>query len=66
MISAEALHAFRQIWKDEFGEEVADEVAVEEAVNLLAMFDAIYRPLRQSDINEYENAYGKRNVGGVE
>lgn len=32
MISDEALLEFKQIWVDEFGEEISDEVATEEAL----------------------------------
>ena len=54
MISVEALHAFRQIWRDEFGQDIPDDVAMDEAVALLTMFDAVYRPLKQAWVNEYE------------
>lgn len=56
MISANALREFKEIWHSQFGTDISDDVAVEEAVNLLAMFDAIYRPLKQEDVDEYENA----------
>lgn len=59
MISDVALNDFKKIWVDEFGTEIPDEVAVEEAVNLLTMFNVVYRPLKESDIDEYEN--GKSN-----
>jgi hypothetical protein len=55
MISDEALLEFKQIWVDEFREEISDEVAMEEAINLLTMFDAIYRPIKQEWVTEYEN-----------
>jgi hypothetical protein len=55
MISDEALLEFKQIWVDEFGEEISDEVATEEAINLLTMFDAVYRPIKQEWITEYED-----------
>ena len=52
MISAEALKTFKQIWVNEFGEEISDEVAAEMAVSVLAMFDAIYRPIKQEWIGK--------------
>ena len=55
MISNAALLEFKQVWLAEFGEDVPDDVAMGEAANLLTMFDAVYRPLKQSDIDEYEN-----------
>jgi len=47
MISQEALEQFKRIWKDEHQEEISDERAMEEAVNLLTMFNAIYRPIKK-------------------
>lgn len=63
MISDEALLEFKRIWADEFEEEISDEVAMEEAVNFLTMFDAVYRPIKQEWIDEYEdeNANGTEN-----
>jgi hypothetical protein len=67
MISEAALRAFKAIWHDQFGEDLPDDIAMEEAVNLLTMFDAIYKPLKQSDVDKYhskcdnkrKDAYGK-------
>lgn len=47
MISKEALEEFKKIWKEEFGEEPSDEVATEEAMALLTMFNAVYKPIRK-------------------
>ena len=51
MLSQKALEDFKKIWQEEFGEKVSDESATEEAVNLLTLFDAIYRPIRKSNIS---------------
>ena len=53
MISETALQEFKEIWRAEFGSEIPDDLAIEEAVNLLVGFNAIYRPLKESDIEEY-------------
>jgi hypothetical protein len=55
MISDAALQEFKQVWLTEFGEEIPDEIAIGQAVNLLTLFDAIYRPIKQEWVNEYEN-----------
>ena len=55
MISDAALREFKEVWLAEFGFEIPDEVAVEEAINLLTMFNTVYRPLKESDVDEYEN-----------
>ena len=47
MISKEALEEFKKIWREEQGAEISDEEAMEEAVSLLTMFNAIYRPIKK-------------------
>jgi hypothetical protein len=48
MLSPEALIEFRKIWREEFNEEISDEKATELAINLLTLFDHIYRPVKKS------------------
>lgn len=45
MISSEALEAFKSIWREEHGEELPDEIAINEAIDLLTMMDVVYRPI---------------------
>jgi len=52
MLSDEALIEFKQIWVEEIGTEISDEKAVELALNLLTLFDKIYRPLKKSWLEE--------------
>ncbi len=52
MLSTEALQEFKEIWKQEFGEEISDEFVMDEAVNLLTMFNAIYRPIKEEWLSE--------------
>ncbi len=52
MLSTEALQEFKEIWKQEFGEEISDEFIMDEAVNLLTMFNAIYRPIKEEWLQE--------------
>lgn len=54
MLSKKALDEFKQIWREEKGEEVSDELAVEEAINLLTLFNAVYRPVKKEWVEEYE------------
>ena len=54
MLSEIALQEFKEIWRKEFGTDIPDDVAVEEAINLLTMFDAVYRPIKQEWSDEYE------------
>jgi hypothetical protein len=45
MLSEIALQEFKEIWFAEFGEEISDDKAAELGINLLTLFDAIYRPV---------------------
>jgi len=54
MVSEKALSEFKKIWREEFGEDISDEKALEEATALLTMFDAIYRPIRKEWAEEFE------------
>lgn len=54
MISDKALKEFKEIWKEEYGQEISDERAVELGLNLLTLFDKIYRPLKKEWVKEFE------------
>jgi len=55
MISDAALREFKEAWQAEFGVAIPDNVALEEATALLTVMNAVYRPLKQSDLNENED-----------
>ena len=59
MISKQALEEFKEVWRKEFGTEISNEFAMEQAVNLLTMFNAIYRPVKKEWMDEYESKHGK-------
>ena len=52
MLSDKALQEFKEIWLEEIGEEISDERAVELGINLLTMFDAVYRPVKKEWMDE--------------
>lgn len=54
MLSAQALQEFKEIWKLEFGEEISDDLAIEEGINLLTFFNATYRPIKEEWVKELE------------
>jgi len=54
MISEKALEQFKKIWKEKFNEEISDDLAMDEAVNLLTMFNAVFRPLKKTWLKEYK------------
>lgn len=55
MLSEEALKNFKEIWKAEKGTELSDSEAMEEATQLLTLFDAIYRPIKKEWVKEYDD-----------
>ncbi|MDD2785995.1 MAG: hypothetical protein PHS79_03825 [Patescibacteria group bacterium] len=54
MISNEALQEFKKIWREQFGEDITDAKALEEGINLLTLFNAIYRPIKKEWADEYD------------
>jgi len=44
-LSQKAIEEYKEIYKMEFGEEITDQEAYEQASNLLRLFQVIYRPL---------------------
>jgi hypothetical protein len=46
MISKEQLEKFKIIYKNQFGEELSDQEALEKATKLLNMMKVIYRPIK--------------------
>ncbi len=63
MLSNKALKEFKKIWKEQFGEDISDEKAAEEGINLLTMFDAIYRPIKKEWVDELEKKDGEQKQG---
>lgn len=60
MLSREALTKFQELWKQEKGEDLSDDIAMEEATKLLTLFDVIYRPIKFADVvNDPANSLGK-------
>jgi predicted Zn-dependent protease with MMP-like domain len=56
MLSKTALEQFKKIWKEEFKEEISDDLAIEEATNLLSLFNAIYKPVKKEWLDKYEKS----------
>ena len=45
MVTAQALREFKQIYKEEFGIELSDQVALDKAERFLMLMKAIYQPI---------------------
>ncbi len=61
MLSQEALSDFKKIWLEEMGEEISDERATELGVNLLTLFDHIYRPVKKKWLEEFPEKTSNKN-----
>lgn len=61
MLSADALEAFKAIYKQENGVELIDEEASEQAINLLTIFNVIYRPVLKEWDKELITAVAKND-----
>lgn len=62
MISDATLKEFKEIWKEEIGTEISDEQAMEEATQLLTLFDAIYRPIKKEWVKAYDDDKSKQTI----
>jgi len=62
MISEQALKDFQSIWENQFGEEISNESAMEEAASLLTMFDTIYRPIKREWTETYDNDRPRQSI----
>lgn len=62
MLSEDALQEFKALYKEEFGEELSDDKATELAINLLTMFDHVYRPIKKEWLEEFE----KKHDNGIQ
>jgi hypothetical protein len=59
MVSKEALQEFKKIWREQFGEEVSDAEALEQATKLLTLMNAVYRPIKKEWVEEYDKNHDK-------
>jgi hypothetical protein len=59
MLSDKALEEFKKIWREEKGEDISDEKAAEEAINLLTLMDAVYKPIKKEWLKDFEDT-GKK------
>lgn len=61
MISKEHLEKFKEIFKKEFGKEISDEDALEQATKLLRLVEIVYKPMT---LKEYETLQKQRKETG--
>ncbi len=54
MLSDKAIEEFKQLYKEQYGEELTDSVAAEAANRLLRLVDIVYRPIPKDWEEKYE------------
>ena len=54
MVSKEALEEYKRIYKDQFGKDISDEKALDQAIKLLTLVDMVYRPIKKDWLEEFE------------
>jgi hypothetical protein len=62
MLSKSALEEFKIIWREEFGTEINDQEATDQAINLLTLFDAIYKPIKSEWVEEKDGECKKDSL----
>ena len=63
MISKQALEEYKEIHKQETNTVLADEVLLDEAINLLTLFDRVYRPIKKVWLQEYGRNHTRSRMG---
>jgi hypothetical protein len=53
MLSKEAIDEFKQLYKEQYGEELNDFVATEAANRLIRLIDVVYRPIPKACEEQY-------------
>lgn len=62
MLSKNALEEFKTIWREEFGTEIGDQEATDQAINLLTLFSAIYKPIKDEWVEEKDGECKKDSL----
>ncbi len=59
-----AIAEFKQIYKEEYGNDISDAEALELCMNLLNAYDAVYRPVKEEWLDEIMREFqGKWTTG---
>ena len=67
MISDKAIQEFKKIWKEQFGEDISDEKAMDEGTALLTLMNVVYRPIKKewlNDLDQKDNQDNKQKKNG--
>ena len=58
MLTKHALEEYKQIHREETGTVLPDDVLANEAINLLTLFNFVYRPVKKAWLEEYGKRQG--------
>jgi len=61
MLTKHALEEYKQLHREETGTVLPDDVLANEAINLLTLFNFVYRPIKKAWLQEY----GQRTRGNA-
>ena len=53
MLTKQALEEYKQLHREETGTVLPDDVLANEAINLLTLFNFVYRPIKKAWLQEY-------------
>ena len=53
MLTKHALEEYKEIHRQETGKVLPDDVLADEAINLLTLFNFVYRPIKKAWLQEY-------------
>ena len=62
MLTKQALEEYKQLHREETGMVLPDDVLADEAINLLTLFNFVYRPIKKAWLQEYERT---RDAAGM-
>lgn len=62
MLTKQALEEYKQLHREETGKVLPDDVLANEAINLLTLFNFVYRPIKKAWLQEYERT---RDAAGM-
>ena len=63
MLTKHALEEYKEIHCQETGEVLSDDVLANEAINLLTLFNFVYRPIKKAWLQEYGRNNTRSGMG---
>lgn len=63
MLTKQALEEYKQLHREETGTVLPDDVLANEAINLLTLFNFVYRPIKKEWLKEYGRNNTRFGVG---